>query len=353
MHLPRPASRPTLRTELLVNVAILATAAVLLAVGSIVLLYDAAEPERAALYICILVAAEVGALAAFGAVKLNRRFIEPVRRVAAAAEEIADGDDGRRVEPQHSRELHLLASSVNRMAGRLLHERTQLARSGSARAIPESAPAGPPVPIPIDVNDTLRRVVDRLSAGGMLRRVSLIMELANEGPFVHGEALDLEEVFVSLLRNAADAVAQTGVVAIRTTCMPSETLEAGATRRASDSRLTLVPHPPGPRVKRWLGGEGGPSWVVKIVVADSGPGVPEELRERIFDPLPEAGGADAAGPAAGSALATVARIVESLGGIAWVGRAREGGAAVHVLLPLAQASFALDDPAIIPREFQA
>jgi signal transduction histidine kinase len=38
-------------------------------------------------------------------------------------------------------------------------------------------------------------------------------------------------------------------------------------------------------VRRWLESENRPDDVVKIIVADSGPGVPPEDSERIFDPF--------------------------------------------------------------------
>jgi two-component system, NtrC family, sensor kinase len=155
---------------------------------------------------------------------------------------------------------------------------------------------------------------------------------------------------VNLLLNAADAVEHSGTIAIRTACMPSEMLESGTPRRSSDSRFTLVPHPPTPRVQHWLGSERRSSWVVKIIVADSGPGVADEHAERIFDPFFTT---KEPGKGTGLGLAIVARVVENLDGIVWVDRAREGGAAFHLLFPLAESSFALDDPMVIPREWRA
>ena len=403
---PRPAPLLSLRTELLATFAILAVAALVFAVASVVLLYDAADPARGALYICLLIAADVAVVVAFGAYKLRGLVLQPLRAAAAAAEAIADGDLRRRVDSQQSRELQQVATSVNRMTERLLHEQAQLVRAeklasvgrlaagiaheignplgalnGYAHLLRASAERDPatqeavsgveretaridrivrglleyarpkrPIPTPIDINDTLRRVVDLLSAQGLLRRVSLIMELANEGPFVYGELHELEQVFVNLLLNAADAVDHTGVIAIRTTCMPGEMLETGAMRRSSDSRLTLVPHPPSPRVQQWLGAAGRPSWVVKIVVADSGPGVAEEHVERVFDPFYTT---KDPGKGTGLGLAIVARVVENLEGIVWVQRAREGGAAFHLLFPLAEAAFVLDEPYAIPIEWRA
>jgi signal transduction histidine kinase len=401
----RSTTLPSLRTELLATFAILALAALMFAVASVVLLYDAADPARGALYICLLIAADVLVVVAFGAYKLRHLVLQPLSAAAGTAEEIADGDLHVRLSGQSSRELQQLAVSVNRMTERLLHEQAQLVRAeklasvgrlaagiaheignplgalnGYAHLLQKSARdpssreavsgveretaridrivrglldyARPrrPIPTPIDINDTLRRVVDLLSAQGLLRRVSLVMELANEGPFVHGEQHEMEQVFVNLLLNAADAVDHTGTIAIRTACMPSDMLESGASRRSSDSRFTLVPHPPAPRVQHWLGSERRSSWVVKIIVADSGPGVAAEHAERIFDPFFTT---KEPGKGTGLGLAIVARVVENLDGIVWVDRAREGGAAFHLLFPLAEESFALDDPMVIPREWRA
>jgi signal transduction histidine kinase len=401
----RSTTLPSLRTELLATFAILACAALTFAVASVVLLYDATDPARGALYICLLIAADVLVVVAFGAWKLRQLVLRPLRAAAEIAEEIADGDLHLRLPDQRSHELQQLAASVNRMTERLIHEQAQLVRAEKLASVGRLAagiaheignPLGAlngyahllrsstkdssareavsgveretaridrivrglldyarprrPIPTPIDINDTLRRVVDLLSAQGQLKRVSLVMELANEGPFVHGEQHEIEQVFVNLLLNAADAVNHSGTIAIRTACMPSEMLEQGASRRSSDSRFTLVPHPPAPRVQHWLGSERRSSWVVKVVVADSGPGVSPEHAERIFDPFFTT---KEPGKGTGLGLAIVARVVENLDGIVWVDRAREGGAAFHLLFPLAEASFALDDPMVIPREWRA
>jgi len=186
-------------------------------------------------------------------------------------------------------------------------------------------------PLPIDVNESLRHVVDLLNAQGVLRRVSLRLELANESPRVYGERHDLEQVFVNVLLNAAHAVEPTGQVAIRTTCLTRTTLEAGMVR-AGDSPGTSVPHMPSPRVHRWLESENRPEEVVKIIIADSGPGVPAEDSERIFDPFFTT---REPGKGTGLGLAIVLRIVENFQGIVWVQKAREGGAAFHLLFPLA------------------
>jgi signal transduction histidine kinase len=161
--------------------------------------------------------------------------------------------------------------------------------------------------------------------------MELRLELANESPRVHGERHDLEQLFVNLLLNAAHAVDGRGTVAIRTTCISRTELEEGMVR-AGDLPGATVPHPPSPRVLRWLQAEHRPGEVVKVIVADSGPGVPEEDAERIFDPFYTT---REPGKGTGLGLAIVLRIVENFSGIVWVQSAREGGAAFHVLFPLA------------------
>jgi signal transduction histidine kinase len=66
-----------------------------------------------------------------------------------------------------------------------------------------------------------------------------------------------------------------------------------------------------------------------------------ENTERIFDPFFTT---KAAGKGTGLGLAIVARIVDNFEGIVWVQKAREGGAAFHLIFPLAPASLAVEEP---------
>ena len=401
----RPVSRPSLRTELLINFAVLAVAALVFAVTTVMLIYSEVDPQRGALYIGLLVAADVIVVVAVGAFQIHRLIVRPLHETAQAAEAIAAGDLRRRVPSHESLEINQLAESVNRMTERLLEEQAQLVRAeklasvgrlaagiaheignplgalngyshilrGHVTANPQAldAVAGfdretaridrivrglldyarprRPTPLPIDVNESLRHVVDLLSAQGVLRRVSLRLELANEGPRVQGERHDLEQLFVNLLLNAAHAVEGTGTVAIRTTCISRTSLEEGMIR-AGDSAGSVTPHPPSPRVRRWLESKDAPAEVVKIVVADSGPGVPPDDSERIFDPFFTT---REPGKGTGLGLAIVLRIVENFQGIVWVQSAREGGAAFHLLFPLVPsesvpASFIMETTAPFP-----
>ncbi|MEO8564190.1 MAG: ATP-binding protein [bacterium] len=383
----RPVSRPSLRTELLIDFGILATAALLFAVATTVLLHGRVEPRREVLYLALVIAADVSIVAIVAAHMIDRCLVRPLREVNAATEKIAAGSFVHRLQPHASLELDRLAENVNRLAERLVDEQALLAsaeqrssvselaaslakelgnplvmlngfgrslRAQNAgnqlaldavagmeretaridrvvRALHDYARPSQPAQAPIDVNASLRHVVDLLSAQGVLRRMELRLELANETPHVLGERDQLEQLLANLVLNASQAVEGIGTVAIRTTCIARADLEAGMVR-AGDAPGAMVPHPPSPSVRRWLQAEHPPEEVVKIVVADSGPGVPVENRERIFDPFFTT---SEPGQGTGLGLAIAQRIVESFQGIVWVQPAREGGAAFHVLLPLA------------------
>ena len=70
---------------------------------------------------------------------------------------------------------------------------------------------------------------------------------------------------------------------------------------------------------------------VRILVDDSGPGVPTEWRERVFEPFVRVERGSAAG--AGIGLAVVRDLVAAHGGSAWIEQSPRGGARFIVALP--------------------
>ncbi len=86
---------------------------------------------------------------------------------------------------------------------------------------------------------------------------------------------------------------------------------------------------------------GTPIWVratgeadgVLIVVEDAGPGVPEEIRESIFEPFRQGTEVVRHNPGVGIGLSLVTRFAELHGGRAWVEDRQGGGASFRVYLP--------------------
>lgn len=124
---------------------------------------------------------------------------------------------------------------------------------------------------------------------------------------------------------AAGHGARRPVVGVFVRRMPRVALEEPAVRRQGDPGLTIVPRRPNPRLERWLREGAPPAEVVKFIVADSGDGIPADIEKRLYDP--------AVGGSIG--LTTARRVIEQARGTVWVQRAREGGAALHVVLPVA------------------
>jgi K+-sensing histidine kinase KdpD len=82
----------------------------------------------------------------------------------------------------------------------------------------------------------------------------------------------------------------------------------------------------------WVRVEPAPAGVV-IVVEDDGPGVPEELRETIFEPFRQGPDAPRHSPGVGVGLTLVRRFAELQGGRAWVQERQGGGASFRVFVP--------------------
>ena len=384
-------SLPSLRTELLLNIAVLAAAALLIAVISVLLFGGLVESDFAALYLVGLIAADVAVLVLFGAYQVQRLVNRPLGDVVAAAEAIADGDLARRVPAGTTRELAALSASVNRMTDHLLNEQVHRTRveklatvgrlaAGIAheignplgaingythilrRRVRHDDDAGDaldgleressridrivrglldysrprrPTPTPIDLNDVARSVASMLSDQGVTRRIKVRLLLSQRDPVLFGERHELEQVFVNLLLNAADALGpEGGEVVIRTRRVSVAELLTARGRRDDDPGDISIERASNTRALDWLQRANPADEVAQVVVADSGPGIPPEDAERIFDPFYTT---KEPGRGTGLGLAIVARIVENLRGAVWVQRAREGGAAFVMLFPLSDA----------------
>ena len=374
----------SLRTELLLNIALIAATALLLAVASVVLLYGVFEARRGAVYISILVAADVCVLVAYVAYQVEQTILQPLRQAMAAAEAIAAGDLARRLPEGETQEMAHLAVSVNRMTDHLVEDRAHLVRAEKMASVGRLAAGvaheiGNPLgaingyahvlrktssdskdgqdalagleresaridrivrglldyarPKPntqgvVELNDTARTIVELLATQGVLRHIDLELSPAPEATHVAGERHDLEQTFVNLLLNAVDAMNGRGSLSLIIRRTTRQEMKAG--RRRSRSSGGIVLHPPNARTLRWL--ESGDSEEIAMVaIADSGPGIPPEDVDRIFEPFYTT---KAPGKGTGLGLAVVARAIENFGGTIWVSPAREGGAAFRILLPV-------------------
>jgi len=382
-----PAYPRALRAQLLVMFTVLFVPASLGALLSGHLARQLA-PAHAALASAAAVFTALVIVAIGGALILERYVLEPLRHLTDAARDIAAGNLDRRMPRARASDLGDLCAYIDRLAlrgyedqahvvraenlaslgrltSRLAHElgnplgalrgqllvlRKQLRQGETSdatdacdaldrecarierilRGLLAYARTRLPGPEPILLTDVIREAVEQLRARHVLVGVHLTIDVPPEPLQVSAERHDLEEAFLAMLENAVEAMRGRGHLVIRVERAARFTLREPARRRDGDP---TIEHPPSTRAQRWLAGNEATD-VAKIIIADSGPGVPAELVDRIFDPFFTT---KPAGKAAGLGLAIVARIVESFHGTVWVTRAREGGAAFHLLFPAASA----------------
>src|SRR5262249_37604917 len=101
---------------------------------------------------------------------------------------------------------------------------------------------------PVSINDVLQQSVSLMQEQLRLHEIQIQFDLCPEDPIVLGNPIQLEQVFVNLLTNARDAVQNAPQKIITITCAIREGF-------------------------------------VELTFQDSGPGIPEELEQRIFDPF--------------------------------------------------------------------
>jgi C4-dicarboxylate-specific signal transduction histidine kinase len=148
---------------------------------------------------------------------------------------------------------------------------------------------------PVSLRVALTQALSLVQAPLRLRNIQVTVDLGAEEPVVLGNPLQLEQVFVNLLTNARDAVADSPRKAIR--------------------------------ISVTVGSE-----AVDIAFADTGPGIPPGLERRIFDPFFTT---KEVGQGTGLGLSITYGIIKDLGGTISVTSPPGEGATFLIRLPLA------------------
>jgi hypothetical protein len=181
----------------------------------------------------------------------------------------------------------------------------------------------------IAVRECVKRVVGMLTEQQAFAHLTLDVHLDPALPAVRLDAHALDQVLVNLLLNAAHATPPDGRIHISARLTSVEQALGMGVRRVVDRTDVSMPRTASLRLGAWRDGA-RPDALVELLIADSGPGIPDEDLERVFDPFFTT---KAPGDGTGLGLAIVARTVEDAGGVVFARHAREGGAAFVVLLP--------------------
>jgi C4-dicarboxylate-specific signal transduction histidine kinase len=148
---------------------------------------------------------------------------------------------------------------------------------------------------PVSIDAVIERALSLVSEQLRLREIEVRRTTCEGGATVEANAIQLEQVFINLLTNARDALADA----------PRKVLELVTSR--VDGR-------------------------VRTIVRDTGPGIPEGLEQRIFDPFYTT---KEVGAGTGLGLSIAYGIIKEHGGEIWVERAGGEGATFVVDLPYA------------------
>ena len=182
------------------------------------------------------------------------------------------------------------------------------------------------------VGDALSSAVTELDE--LTRMVEELLLLAKHTQeTAHVENLDVSELVV----NSAERVARRSGRNIRVEVPPDQHVHVRATRGGLESAFgNLLDNavkfsPIGSPIVAYIQPNGE---TVEIGVRDSGPGIPEEFREVVFERFHRAPMARGV-PGSGLGLSIVAQVALSAGGEAYAAESPEGGALVAMILPLA------------------
>ncbi|MEO4000674.1 ATP-binding protein [Mesorhizobium sp. CAU 1732] len=228
---------------------------------------------------------QAGKLAALGQMSaaLSHEFNQPLAAARAYADNAAIlMERGRHDEARDN--IGRIASLVERMASISKHLRN-FARKPNQKL--------GSVPLRDVFDDTLEIVAWRLKAAG----AELVIDLESPSPVVKAGSVRLQQVLVNIITNAADAV-----------------------EGLADRRIDLIARRDGAHVA--------------ISVRDRGPGVPQAIAERIFDPFFSTKGV---GKGLGLGLSISYNIVKDFGGDLKVDAHPEGGAIVTIILDASDA----------------
>ena len=145
----------------------------------------------------------------------------------------------------------------------------------------------------VDLASIVSRVSDAAAPHATAKNVELLMADAGGNYELWADRIQIEQALLNVVLNGIDAAEAGGTVRIRTECDPPD--------------------------------------LARLIISDSGPGIDEEIMERIFNPF-----FTTKDTGTGLGLAIVHRIMESHGGRVTVRNGDSGGACFVLELPTAE-----------------
>ena len=285
-----------------------------------------------------------GALAA--AYLLGTRFSRPLRMMAAVATRVDGGDLHPRIHglEGHGEEVRVLADAFNHMLARLTDafasQRAFIADASHELRTPLTVIRGQLEVLASQANpsgEEVRRVEARVQAeiARITRLVDdlLLLAKAEQAQFLKPTSIDLP----SYVHELWDGMSLLGSRNFELGAVPAGTVRADPDRLAQALRNLIanaIAHTEPERGHVRLSVEALGAGVIRFVVADDGPGIPEDQLQRIFDRFHRTDSArDRASGGTGLGLAIVRAIVQAHGGRVRARAGVQGGAQLELELP--------------------
>ena len=124
----------------------------------------------------------------------------------------------------------------------------------------------------VDVNQTINQTIDILRTFAHANHIDIQTDLMDSVPIIAGDQAQLQQVILNLVSNAIDAIGKDGTVSVKSCADDSE---------------------------------------IRVLIADTGPGIPENMQKKIFDPFFTT---KSSGKGTGLGLWISYNIIEKLGG---------------------------------------
>jgi two-component system NtrC family sensor kinase len=144
----------------------------------------------------------------------------------------------------------------------------------------------------VDINQTINQTIDILENFARANTIDIQTDLMDSVPIIAGDQAQLQQVILNLISNAIDAIGKDGTVSVKS--------------RADDS-------------------------VIRVVIADTGPGIPENMQKKIFDPFFTT---KSSGKGTGLGLWISYTIIEKLGGSLSLRSQAGKGAEFTITMPI-------------------
>ena len=167
----------------------------------------------------------------------------------------------------------------------------------------------PPVRGPVSINEVVTAALDITGYAVRTSSIDVVLELGKAIPPILADADQLHQVMLNLIINAQQSMQDQ----------------------------------PAPRTLRVSSRHDVKANVIRVVVADNGPGIPEHLRARVFEPFFTT---KPIGVGTGVGLAVSLGIIEAHGGTLTVDCPPKGGAAFEIVLPAIPVESAEDDDVV-------